>query len=264
MREGTTNAPDASGVRGDDSAEAVVARAVAAPPLRVSVWDLPLRLVHWLLVAAVTTAVATGWLGGAWMTLHAMAGFSIVGLLAFRLAWGFVGSTHARFATFVPTPRAVFAYLRGRWRGLGHNPIGALSVIVMLALLALQVTTGLFSDDEIAYAGPWRTLLDDAAVETVTRLHRRASDWLLWMLGLHIAAIAAYAVFRRDNLVSPMLTGVKRLDATQAAALVPRSPRRGGAIAFVVALLIALAVVAVATGYIGQPAPPAPAAAPAW
>lgn len=95
------------------------------------------------------------------MVLHGRAGLSILGLVAFRLVWGVIGSTHARFLSFVATWPKVRAYLKGQWRGVGHNPLGALSVFALLGLLVAQVTTGLFSSDDISFSGPWFNFIDE-------------------------------------------------------------------------------------------------------
>ena len=111
---------------------------VAAPARkRILVWDLPTRIFHWSLVLAVTVAVISGEIGGDWMEIHGKAGLAILGLVTFRLVWGFAGSTHARFVNFAPTAGKLRAYLRGRWKGQGHNPLGALSVFALLGLLAV-------------------------------------------------------------------------------------------------------------------------------
>ena len=104
---------------------------------RIRVWDLPTRLFHWLLVALIIAMIITGKIGGNLIDWHARIGITITGLVAFRLVWGFVGSTYARFATFFPTPGRILAYLRGQWHGLGHNPLGGWMVLVLLALLLL-------------------------------------------------------------------------------------------------------------------------------
>ena len=101
----------------------------------IELWDWPLRLFHWALVVCVSTALVTGWLGGGWMPVHALAGETIVGLLVFRISWGFFGSSHARFHHFLPTPAQIRAYLTGQWSGVGHNPLGALSVLALLKIL---------------------------------------------------------------------------------------------------------------------------------
>ena len=121
---------------------------------RIALWDLPTRAFHWLLAASVTGALVTGYVGGNWIEWHARLGETIVGLIVFRIVWGFVGAPSAQFTTFVRGPRAIAAYVRGQWQGVGHNPLGGWSVILMLLALLVQATTGLFTNDEIATTGP--------------------------------------------------------------------------------------------------------------
>lgn len=243
---------------------AATAAAPSSPaPARLPLWDLPIRVFHWSLVAAVMTAVITGQLGGNLMAVHGQAGLVIVGLVVFRLVWGLVGSTHARFLTFLPTPRKIRAYLRGQWRGVGHNPLGALSVLALLALLAAQATTGLFANDDIAFAGPLVAWVDEALSSRLTGLHHLLADALLILLGLHVLAIAFYGLFKKDNLVKPMVTGYKEMKEVPATDADHRSqpPRRGGGwAAFLIALVAALAAVYVASGAALSHEPPAPAA----
>ena len=123
----------------------------------IRVWDLPTRLFHWLLALAVVALVVSAKIGGNAMNLHLRLGYGVFALLLFRLAWGVVGGRWSRFASFVPTPARLRAYLKGHTpidAQVGHNPLGALSVLAMLAVLSMQVGTGLLADDEIAYAGP--------------------------------------------------------------------------------------------------------------
>lgn len=185
--------------------------------VRVRLWDLPLRTFHWALLAAVGTAIVTGKLGGAWMVWHGRAGIAITALLAFRLVWGLVGSTTARFGHFVPGPRGLWAYLRGRWRGLGHNPLGALSVLALLVMLAVQAGTGLVSNDDIAFTGPLVSLVDDTWSLRSTGWHRQLANGLFVLLGLHLAAIAYHHTVKKDALVPPMITGWKQVPAGTAA-----------------------------------------------
>ena len=227
---------------------------------RIRLWDLPVRVFHWSLVLAVSTAVVTGELGGSWMTLHGRAGLAIVGLVVFRLVWGLIGSTHARFVRFAPTPGRLKAYLRGRWAGVGHNPLGALSVFALLALLAAQAGTGLFSHDDIAFSGPLFNLVDEAIAGRLTGLHKQLANVLLALLALHIAAIAFYVGLKKENLVKPMLTGWKDVDTGESA-------QHGGPLAFVIALAIAVAAVFAVSGAISSAiSKPTTAAAPkpAW
>src|ERR1700759_4527995 len=175
-------------------------------------WDLPLRVFHWSLVAAVTVAVVTGELGGAWMPWHGRAGLVIVGLLVFRLAGGVVGSATARFTQFAPRPSALIAYLRGRWRGVGHNPLGALAVFALLGLLSLQAATGLFGNDDIAFAGPLNHLVGDGAGSRATGWHRLLADGLFVLLALHLLAVAFHVVVKRHRLIRPMITGLQDVE----------------------------------------------------
>ncbi|MEO7580545.1 MAG: cytochrome b/b6 domain-containing protein [Massilia sp.] len=225
------------------------------PPLRIQVWDLPIRVFHWSLVVAVSTAVVTGLIGGDLMPVHGKAGLAIVGLVSFRLVWGLIGSTHARFANFVPTPRRVLAYLQGRWRGHGHNPLGALSVLALLGLLALQAGTGLFSNDEIAFAGPLSTLVSDERSLSLTGWHQLAAKLLYCLMALHVAAILVYQFFKRHKLIEPMVTGWKDVDEGSSA-------RAGSWPALLIAVATAVAVVFVVSGARAASAPQAPAAAP--
>ena len=117
----------------------------------IQIWDLPLRLYHWLLAVAVSAAIVTGELGGGLIDWHGRIGLFVLGLLVFRLLWGFVGTTHARFSQFFPTPGKLLAYLKGQWQGHGHNPLGALSVLALLGVLATLVGAGLFANDDIAF-----------------------------------------------------------------------------------------------------------------
>ncbi|MGM9485487.1 cytochrome b/b6 domain-containing protein [Roseateles sp. NT4] len=173
----------------------------------VAVWDLPLRVFHWALVGLVSGAIATGLAGGAWMSWHARAGQAIAALLVFRLGWGLWGTRYARFAQFLPTPARVWAYLRGRWQGLGHNPLGALSVFAVLALLFTQVVTGLFGNDEIGFAGPWSGWIEEDLSLKLTGWHKLAAKLLYAWLGLHVVAIAVYVFIRRRPLLRAMWTG---------------------------------------------------------
>jgi len=171
------------------------------------VWDAPTRLFHWGLVGTVSTALLTGWLGGNWMEWHGKAGLGVLGLVSFRVAWGVLGGRHARFASFWPTPARIKDYLRGRWRGRGHNPLGALSVLAMLGLLLLQATIGLFGNDEIAFTGPLADLVSESLSLKLTGLHQLVAKLLYGLLALHLLAIAFYTVIKRHQIVKPMITG---------------------------------------------------------
>ena len=220
------------------------ASSVESPALagrrRIVLWDLPLRVFHWSLVAAVTVAIVTGELGGAWMAWHGRAGLLIVGLLVFRGVWGVLGSATSRFTHFAPSPGRLVAYLRGRWRGVGHNPLGALSVFALLGLLFAQVATGLFGNDDIAFAKPLNPLVDDRSGARLTSWHRLLADGLFVLLALHLAAIAFHVLVKRHRLIRPMVTG--RLDVEPGRAL-PRPVRGFGRFGLLSAVVIAAAAV---------------------
>lgn len=178
---------------------------------RILVWDLPLRLFHWLLVLLVVTSFVSAKIGGNAMQLHMLSGYTVLALLLFRILWGFLGGTHARFASFVRGPASVIAYLRGHGaeRHLGHNPAGAWSVIFMLAALLLQAATGLFANDDISTEGPLAKLVSKALSDRITGVHHLNVKLLLALIGLHLSAIVFYLVHKHENLVKPMITGFK-------------------------------------------------------
>jgi cytochrome b len=229
---------------------------------RIRLWDLPTRLFHWLLALSVAAALISAELGGNLMDWHGRIGLFIVGLVVFRLVWGVMGSTYARFAQFFPTPAKIKIYLRGEWRGVGHNPLGALSVLGLLGLLAFQVASGLFANDDITFVGPLFDLVSKDLSNQLTGLHKLASNLVYLLIGLHLAAIGFYVIIKKDNLVKPMVTGWK--DADQAAQ--SASANGGGWVALIVSLCLAGAAVYGASG-VWMPAPPPPPAAaetPAW
>jgi cytochrome b len=226
----------------------------------VRVWDLPTRVFHWALVLLVVVAFVTGLVGGNLIDWHGRAGIAIAGLLAFRLVWGVVGSTYARFADFVPGPAHLWAHLRGHWDGLGHNPLGALSVLALLAVLLFQVVSGLVSSDDIAFEGPLHALVSKDTSDWLTALHRQNFWVLIGLVVLHLAAILYYLLAKKDNLVKPMISGVKEVSDPAA-----RPAQGGGPLALVIALAVAAGAVWVANGGLLPPAPPLPAqTTPAW
>ena len=175
------------------------------------VWDLPTRLFHWLLVAL----IAFSWWSGKndRVELHIWSGIAVLTLLLFRILWGLFGSSTARFANFVRGPTAVFGYLRGTWRGIGHSPLGALSVIALLVALAVQVGLGLLSSDEDGLvSGPLAHLVSLDASEEIADLHDDFFDIVLILIGIHVAAVLFYALVKRRNLTGPMITGRAVID----------------------------------------------------
>jgi len=228
------------------------APAATRPADKAYVWDLPTRLFHWSLVVLVIGAFVSAKIGGNAMVWHGRLGLMIVGLLAFRVVWGFAGSTYARFAQFVRGPRAIRAYLQGEWHGQGHNPVGALSVLALLGVLAAMAATGLFANDDIAFEGYLAALVGSELSGRITGIHHLLEKALMLLVALHVGAIVFYARVKKHNLVKPMLDGWADGKPCESA-------RGGGARAFVAALIVALAVVWAASGVLIPPPPPPPA-----
>jgi cytochrome b len=190
-----------------------------ATPATVRVWDLPTRVFHWLLAAAVVAQIITGKAGGNALTWHFRIGYCILALVGFRLLWGFIGGRWSRFSSFLYAPRTLMRYLRGDHRpgdhfDVGHNPLGSASIFMMLGLLALQFATGLVADDEIANVGPLNKFVSGATAASATAWHKGIGQGLLiTLVVLHVAAIVYYRFRKGQNLVRPMITGDKVLPA---------------------------------------------------
>jgi cytochrome b len=205
-------------------------------PAPKPVWDLPIRLFHWLLV---------GLIGFSWWSAkndridwHIWSGIAILTLLVFRLLWGFFGGSTARFSNFVRGPRTILAYLRDNrsWRIAGHTPRGAISVVALLVAITAQVSLGLVSTDEDGLnPGPLAHLVSLDFSEEARDLHEDFFNVLLALIALHIAAVLYYRIARGKKLTLPMITGRAVLEP----GIAPMRPGRAW-----VALLCLLAALA--------------------
>lgn len=172
-------------------------------PRTIKVWDPLVRIFHWLLASAFVVAWATG---DELKTVHEVAGYTIVGLVAFRVVWGFVGGTHARFSDFVRGPSAVIGYLfdtarlRAR-RTLGHNPAGGAMVVALLLMLTVICTTGILMTTDAFWGVDW-----------IEAAHEISVNVTIGLIGLHLLGVAVASVEHRENLVGAMFTGRKRPD----------------------------------------------------
>ncbi len=168
------------------------------------VWDLPTRLFHWLFAAAVIGAIVTVKVGGTWMDWHPIFGVTALVLLTFRVIWGFTGSRYARFSSFVKGPRTVWHYLRHPEERSppGHSPLGGLSVVALLLVVAVQAGTGLFATDDILTSGPLNQFVSSDTAALLTSIHKWNENVLFGLVGLHLVAIAIYAL-RGKQLVPP-------------------------------------------------------------
>jgi cytochrome b len=181
---------------------------------KITIWDLPTRLFHWLLVAFVIVSFITGKTGGNAMELHALSGYAILALLLFRTAWGLIGSEPSRFGTFLAGPAAVFRYAATLFRHdapgyLTHNPLGGWSVVAMILSLSAQAMTGLFADDDIFTQGPLYGWVSRETSERLTSLHRLNSDLIVFLIALHVAAVLFHLIHKRENLIGEMITGTR-------------------------------------------------------
>ena len=182
----------------------------ASPKVRV--WDAPVRLFHWSMVCL----TAFSWYSAeqGWMTLHLWSGSILFTLLVFRIAWGFVGSTTARFSDFVTEPRRVLEYLQSL-RGnsklgyAGHNPAGGWMVLVFIATLLAQIGTGLFANDGVDFHAPLALLVSSEWSDRLTQLHGYIFNGILFLVWLHLVAIFGYLLVRGENLIGPMVAGKK-------------------------------------------------------
>ncbi len=194
----------------------------------ILVWDLPTRLFHWCLVALIAASWLTGEMGE--MEWHMRSGIAILALVLFRLLWGVLGSTTARFGHFVKSPTAALGYARDLAAGraaryLGHNPLGGWMVVLLLALVLSQAGTGLFSNDDIFTEGPLYHLVTKSTSDWLTVIHKTLFDVLLAAVALHVAAAFFYLFVKKENLILPMLHGRKPSEKEQAgASLLMRGP----------------------------------------
>lgn len=183
---------------------------------RQMIWDPLVRVFHWALMLCVVAAWILGEFGPDIMTLHFWLGYAVGGLLLIRLLWGFVGPRTARFASFVTGPGPVLRYIatlpaRKPSHAAGHNPLGGWSVVAMLVLLGLQVVTGLFvGTDDYVNMGPLSGYVSEDVNKLVLGWHKTFAPLILALVGLHVAAIWFYKIWKREDLITPMITGRRR------------------------------------------------------
>jgi cytochrome b len=204
------------------------------------VWDLPVRVIHWSLLLCVVGAWLTREIEGDWFAWHTRFGYTVLLLVATRLLWGFVGTRHARFSSFVRGPAAILRYLRSDSTSapsapVGHNPLGALMVLALLGLLLIQAITGLFANDQIMETGPLFGYVSGTTSDALTTVHKQVFDIIVAAVFIHVAAALFYLWVKHDNLIFPMLTGRKSADRVPAGEEI-RSSRTAVAVAILVAL----------------------------
>ncbi|MBL4670998.1 MAG: cytochrome b/b6 domain-containing protein [Arenicella sp.] len=214
------------------------------------VWDLPTRLFHWCLVFAVFYS---------WLSIevlenmqhHFYSGYVVLTLLLFRLVWGFVGSHHSRFKSFIFSPSVLLSYSRNitaksAKRYLGHNPLGGVSVIIMIGVLLAQAMLGLFSSDDYFF-GPLSGLISAESIARISELHSLNSNAVLAIIGLHVLAIIYYKLIKSEPLTSAMLTGNKEIHESDT---MPSSKIASRLLSLVVIILCVTLVYYLATAFL--------------
>lgn len=209
---------------------------------RIQVWDLPTRIFHWALVVMVFLAWFTADLLDSILWLHQWIGIGIIGLVSFRIAWGFVGSTYARFSQFLVDIDQVKTYLKGEWHGVGHNPLGGWSVITMLALLSGLVITGLFANHHEFHA-PFALVVGDWWSDVFTGIHEALFNVLFVVMLVHVLAMMVYKVILNKDLIQPMIDGHTLVDND-----IDQSATGGGWLALLFSLGVAVLVMWLASG----------------
>ncbi|HIG41263.1 MAG: cytochrome b/b6 domain-containing protein [bacterium] len=180
------------------------------------IWTIPVRLFHWLLFVFVSISLYTGFEGGITeMDYHMLSGYCVLTLILFRVIWGLIAKGSARFSHFLKSPGIIWRYIKGQEPKpiVGHNPLGALSVVAILMALLLQTSTGLFANDDIFLEGPLTHLVSYGTSRQLTAIHKNNMWLICFLVGLHLLAVLYYEIIKKDRLVLTMITGKKQLAA---------------------------------------------------
>ena len=186
---------------------------------KILVWDKHTRIFHWALVIFFIASMVTGLWGDIdMMEWHIRSGYALLGLLIFRLLTGLLGGDYGHFSRFPLRPTAILAYIRGQKSFIGHNPLGSWMVVIVLLALLAQALSGLLTTDDIFTEGPWVAWADDSWISFGGFIHSNNYRLLLALAGVHIAAVLFYRLRRKQDLITPMLTGYKSVSTTEPAA----------------------------------------------
>jgi cytochrome b len=178
------------------------------------IWDLPLRLFHWLLVLSIVASWYTSKQDNGLIEYHLQVGYFTLGLILFRSLWGFLGTTHAKFSNFFPSLNKLLSYIQAFNQPKtinypGHNPLGSLMVFFMLITIFLQAVSGLFMHDDIFTNGPYYGAIDNNLEAIFVYIHRNSFNVILGAIALHLCAVIFYERVKKQALISAMITGKK-------------------------------------------------------
>jgi len=190
------------------------------------IWDLPLRIFHWSFAFIILASWYTAEQGADLVEIHMKLGFVALALLVFRVLWGIIGPKHARFSQFLPSPKKLLLYLRNsksQKTTPGHNPLGAMMVVLMILLISIQAISGLFINDDVFSSGPYYGSISNELEKTMRFLHHNTFDFMIAAIGIHLAAVAYYWRIKKQNLVLPMITGKKSTGQVEAIDAIPHS-----------------------------------------
>ncbi len=190
------------------------------------IWDLPLRIFHWSFAFTILASWYTAEHKDDYIELHMQLGFVALALIIFRIIWGIIGPKHARFSQFIPSPKTLIVYLtksNNENFAPGHNPLGALMVILMIMLISTQAISGLFITDDVFSSGPYYGSLASELEKVMSFLHHNTFDFMIGAIALHLAAVAYYWQVKKQNLVKPMITGRKSAEQVKATDAIPHS-----------------------------------------
>lgn len=186
---------------------------MAKRKLGVLIWEWPIRVWHWLLVLAVTTALVTGLVPALdLMNVHTWAGMTVVALLVFRLIWGFLGGTYTKLRHYITSPKRFVNHFRSRNSPSAHTSPGIVLAVSLLLALVVQSGAGLFTTDDVLTDGPLVQFVDDDTVEIASDVHDQGWKFVVALIGIHVSAQLIYAVFLRNPIALSMFTGRKQID----------------------------------------------------
>lgn len=180
----------------------------------VLIWDFPTRLFHWLLALCFCGSWITAEAGFDWTEVHFLFGYTTLGLVLFRICWGFLGNEYARFSQFLKSPAHTLRTLPQFFdaeaeRSAGHSPYGGYAVLLLLYFALAQAISGLFISDDILYSGPYNPVVSNDMAGTLAWYHHLNFTLMQVMIGLHLLAIIWYRLRKKESLVLPMFHGRK-------------------------------------------------------
>ena len=213
---------------------------------KIKIWDISVRIFHWTTSGLISYQLFTGLSKEGPSDTHITIGYCVLGLVLFRMLWGFWGSITARFSSFLKSPSSIINYFIKNQRTkptFGHNPLGGYAVAAMILSIVVQVTSGLFCDDDLMLSGAFSHLTSDGFTSAANLVHAINSKVLLALILIHLAAITWYQLVKKQNLIKPMVTGYSTdTKITPGGREVKEQPKRAFFLAAASALIVILLI----------------------